>query len=136
MSEWISTKQRLPEDDDNVLVYYLNICEHTDAVEVIIETGRYLVNHWVQLQGQNVLYWMPLPEPPEQTADKKIILWLDKGEFSSLSDTIPAIDRVSDSKIDEKGLYNLILDFKFNEDGRQAWTFIAILDPMQIVLQT
>ena len=49
--EWISVKDRLPEKDEEVLVYW------DDGFEI----GRYVGGE----VGENI-YWMPLPEPPKE----------------------------------------------------------------------
>ena len=49
--EWISVKDRLPEEDEEVLVYW------DDGFEI----GRYVGGE----VGENI-YWMPLPEPPKE----------------------------------------------------------------------
>lgn len=58
---WISVKDRLPEEDTDVLV----------ANGVGIEIAAYTTNpvkQWYGMHGQDVYvkYWMPLPEPPKE----------------------------------------------------------------------
>lgn len=65
MSEWISTKDRLPEEDREVLIAYWFIPPYGDPGWVI-ETGRHRSGRWVQLQGENVTHWTPLPELPKE----------------------------------------------------------------------
>lgn len=65
MSEWISTKDRLPEDFVPVIV-----ARHVKKGEPLkVEEGIYLVNNYWKVYGtqtKKVLYWMPMPEPPEE----------------------------------------------------------------------
>lgn len=62
MAEWISVKDRLPEDMiERVLVY-------VSSISVIghpwIDTDRCRNGRWVRY-GNDVTHWMPLPEPPK-----------------------------------------------------------------------
>lgn len=70
MSEWISVKDRLPEDDREVLAYYG--FDNGDGYCGIRFPGvlTYLAfdtqPHWQhESSGLRVTHWMPLPEPPE-----------------------------------------------------------------------
>lgn len=61
---WVSVKDRLPEEDADVLVWN----------ELGIEIAAYTTNpvkQWYAYTGQDVFvkYWMPLPEPPEVSKD-------------------------------------------------------------------
>ena len=58
MNEWICVKDRLPNDDVRVLVY-LGLGNYYTK----IDTDRRVKGKWVRW-GENVTYWMPLPEPP------------------------------------------------------------------------
>lgn len=66
MAEWISVKDRLPEDEKQVLVY--------DRIHKTCTIGNYKKteenDYWVAYQGEssiwyNITHWMPLPEPPK-----------------------------------------------------------------------
>ena len=62
--KWISVKERLPEDDLEVMVY-------TDRYGGRQELAYYVrrVEAWYQncsLLIPNVTHWMPKPEPPEE----------------------------------------------------------------------
>lgn len=64
MSEWISVKDRLPEEDYNVLVF-CDGCGSSDYVSI----GKYLLGRWIDKFDSCVLdaiSWMPLPEPPKE----------------------------------------------------------------------
>ena len=59
MAEWISVKDRLPEDEKSVLV--------------ITKNGKPWVAHydlkwrgWRTSGSTTITHWMPLPEPPKE----------------------------------------------------------------------
>lgn len=61
VSGWVSVKDRLPEEDADVLVWN----------ELGIEIAAYTTNpvkRWYSYTGQEVFakYWMQLPEPPKE----------------------------------------------------------------------
>lgn len=62
MAEWISVKERLPEDDI--------VCILTDGVsDAIGYRGKVFGWHlmWTDyLEESKVTHWMPLPEPPKK----------------------------------------------------------------------
>jgi hypothetical protein len=67
MSEWISVKEKLPSDDQYVLVamttgYVTQACIYHSATQgdVFCDTDG---ETWIPLQ--DVSHWMPLPEPPK-----------------------------------------------------------------------
>lgn len=63
VQEWISVKDRLPENDTRVLVY-LNI-EKLDAYTyTIFDTDRMLDGKWIRWNTY-ITHWMPLPQPPK-----------------------------------------------------------------------
>ena len=61
---WIPVEERLPEPGERVLAtdcgfvgeFYINQCG---------QWNRYNVNCHALLMALDILYWMPLPEPPE-----------------------------------------------------------------------
>ena len=57
MSDWISVKDRLPNDNERVLV-------HVVGKPFNIDADRFFNSRWVRWNGV-VTHWMPLPEPPE-----------------------------------------------------------------------
>jgi hypothetical protein len=64
MSEWISVKDRLPEEDGKYIVSKIN-----GEVDVYMYyTGKYDNCGWYSspwYKGNDALYWMPFPSPPE-----------------------------------------------------------------------
>ena len=62
MDKWISVKDRLPQGDYDVLVYYSNGLYGVEFVHWIM--GKCL--GWCGEDcGVAVTHWMPLPSPPE-----------------------------------------------------------------------
>ena len=70
MSEWINADERLPEDDSQVLCWYLNEDGHYSYT--VGSYDRRLQPCWeTDIDGNERFYepvkithWMPLPEPP------------------------------------------------------------------------
>ena len=60
VNEWISVKDRLPEEKTRVLVFV----PHSS---IKIDTDRIVGRIWVRWNG-HITHWMPLPEPPEEEA--------------------------------------------------------------------
>ena len=63
--EWISVKDRLPEQYERVIV--ARVYEKGKPLQV--EQGMLTAGGWWKVYGTNVKkvsYWMPLPEPPEE----------------------------------------------------------------------
>ena len=58
---WISVKDRLPEEDTDVLVW------NCLGIEIAAYTTN-PVKRWYSYNGQEAIaiYWMPLPEPPKE----------------------------------------------------------------------
>ena len=63
MAEWISVKDRLPENpEERVLVKIKD--ERSVFGKPAIDTDRYSGKCWVRYY-KNITHWMPLPEPPK-----------------------------------------------------------------------
>ena len=59
--KWIPVKERLPDEDDEVLVVAVNVFNHDD---------RWVSIDWLYSGGwqqhEIVTHWMPLPTPPKE----------------------------------------------------------------------
>jgi hypothetical protein len=67
---WISVEDRLPNNDDYVLVYinYRTLIYYENDFGINI--GYYDENGWrIGRDYVKVLFWMPLPEPPEESEE-------------------------------------------------------------------
>ena len=71
MSDWISVKDRLPEDERNVLAYYGY--DHGDGnlgMRFMAVLTYFAFDQQPRFQfestGLKVTHWMPLPEPPKE----------------------------------------------------------------------
>ena len=65
MGEWISTKDRLPEDGEEVLIYIGRqrvVAEKCKVFGFIDSMDR------AALRVDMITHWIPLPEPPKETA--------------------------------------------------------------------
>ena len=60
--QWISVKDRLPEEKERVLVFLKRGNRTKGYTE--IDTDRLIKRIWVRW-GSYVTHWMPLPEPPK-----------------------------------------------------------------------
>ena len=66
MNEWISVEDRLPKPHVGVIIAR----EVEPGKPLRVESATLRGNGWWKVYGTNVkkgvLYWMPLPEPPEE----------------------------------------------------------------------
>lgn len=74
MNKWISVKDRLPDEEENVLVWKKGYSQ-MGAFRVSDRRGLenfYLINDWgwgerdIVLKLDGVTHWMPLPETPNE----------------------------------------------------------------------
>lgn len=66
MSEWISVKERLPEESNiNVLVYTVTGQQYVAGCYDVFGVKRFFTNAMPIV----VTHWMPLPEPPKEEGE-------------------------------------------------------------------
>lgn len=65
MNEWISVKERLPEEGEDVLAY---LGEGIFGICWLLKDG-YWETRDSFLYPDDVTHWMPLPEPPKEEGD-------------------------------------------------------------------
>lgn len=63
--KWISVKDRLPDEEERVLV-----AVDSDKSDTKIDTDRMVYRQWVRW-GMSVTHWMPLPEPPKKPKEEE-----------------------------------------------------------------
>ena len=68
MQKWISVKDRLPEKDSRVLVYFRS--DKNGGIDDCYFSGmrnRFVLYHTFEEvpDGITITHWMPLPEPPK-----------------------------------------------------------------------
>jgi hypothetical protein len=78
--KWVSVEERLPESEDNSVLVYFGLPDHTgfcgyvadmvhiqdyfdDITDGYDEHGNQLYTKWYLSRG--ITHWMPLPEPPK-----------------------------------------------------------------------
>ena len=69
MNEWISVKDRLPEERQQCLIFttihfvpdHVDDCDHYDGIEI---SGYYRDIGFASQNGLYAKFWMPLPAPP------------------------------------------------------------------------
>lgn len=59
--EWISVDDRLPEENQTVLVWAGGLgCSQID-----FHSGKFYCEYFPENYEENITHWMPLPTPPE-----------------------------------------------------------------------
>lgn len=76
LNEWISVKDRLPEEDDNYIVTACDEgCSAGEGIwySTVVVVAEYYKGSWTWYDGGReyslegiVTHWMPMPEPPEE----------------------------------------------------------------------
>lgn len=67
MSEWVSVKDRLPDEKGRYLVAFYP-CQWDHVSKTALYTGIDTFRGkaaWAKRKYQKVTHWMPLPQPPE-----------------------------------------------------------------------
>lgn len=62
MSDWISVKERLPEENARVLVFLPDV---DILLPQRMDTDRVVNGRWVRWYT-GITHWMPLPDPPKE----------------------------------------------------------------------
>lgn len=71
MSEWISVKDRLPDNDDFVLAIVsgktgsIKLDNAYELAQFSMDEG-WILEMWPEWEDPKVSHWMPLPEPPKE----------------------------------------------------------------------
>jgi len=67
MMEWISVKDRLPENKNKCGQFVVNEYLVTDgnSYEIKFWDGKNWINQYDTLEYQGYTHWLPLPEPPK-----------------------------------------------------------------------
>lgn len=63
MSKWISVEDKLPSDDNDVLVCINN--PNLGGLKPWLTTAAFCDSVWLGVSDCNVSYWMPLPKLPK-----------------------------------------------------------------------
>ncbi len=66
MTEWISVKDGLPEPYVSVLCYMPNEMPCTTVHEGFVTNKGIWHSNYYDRKPDEVTYWMPLPQPPEE----------------------------------------------------------------------
>lgn len=111
MSQWISVKDRLPEQGKNVLVFALSPAIKTKEIVIDrLEDGENKLV-WMYTHGwYTVTHWMPLPEPPNKIEENKTC----NANYFPLTTRADRIRSMSDEQM-ARGLIDMIADLC--EDG-------------------
>jgi hypothetical protein len=68
--KWIPVTERLPEDDEDVLVTYIGDAGYSFIEMVWFNGGKFLSQDG-KFEISNVLAWMPLPEPYKRGGEEE-----------------------------------------------------------------
>ena len=70
MSEWISVKEKLPEEGQDVIIAIFDTAKKT--YQMMSDSLTFYRNKWVWWtndpigNNQDITHWQPLPEPPKK----------------------------------------------------------------------
>lgn len=66
MSEWISVKDRLPDENQEILAFPSVTFSNTSYVGHGAHQGKAFIYDWLDDSTWKFSYWMPFPKPPEE----------------------------------------------------------------------
>ena len=75
MNEWISVKERLPEEgEEYAVVVSGKPCRNVtldNAIELAVydRDEGWILEMWQEWTNANITHWMPLPEPPKEEGE-------------------------------------------------------------------
>ena len=74
MSKWISVDERLPEHQCQYLVaYYIKVYDRIMNTELLVGLDSFRGKSvWAKNLYHKVLFWQPMPEPPQMEHDETI----------------------------------------------------------------
>ena len=64
--KWIPVKERLPDYDEDVLVYANGLLRVWDRIKTLDDVDCWEDEYGYWVDFNDVDYWMPLPEPPKE----------------------------------------------------------------------
>ena len=67
--DWISVKDKMPEEYELVLIYSGSEFKFLRFIEVAKYNGKAWITAWNSDEICQVDYWMPLPKPPKENND-------------------------------------------------------------------
>ena len=69
--EWISVKDRLPEEGKRVFIYYDDYGATSMTIGLYRNSvyGECWLANMVEISMKSITHWMPLPEPPERDGE-------------------------------------------------------------------
>lgn len=70
-NRWINVKDRLPEKDEDVLIYRGQFRGHLINVYTYLGNNEWEdeYGYWSRTDDEGITHWMPLPEPPTVKED-------------------------------------------------------------------
>lgn len=72
MSEWISTKDRIPQYGETIIVCFIKNEKYDFAVAKSVIPAPIDDRHKTTYNGYDAPYWMPVPKPPIRKGGKRM----------------------------------------------------------------